>query len=147
MKGSLVMLLTNLESCRIGDCNEVGGEVGRPYLVVRRGRREGAEDDFGREASSAHDIGVLGVVGVVACEVIAEVGKVGEAGGVTGGVASDVAEVAAGLFACFVRTWSCSLVLLGNLAGQRLHEKASAFSFAIRAFSTRCCLYSSIVDM
>ena len=115
-----------------------GGGVGRP---VGRGRREGIAGDFGLEAISAQDIGFFGVVGIVACDVIGVGGKVGEVGGVT------VAEVAEGFFACFVRTCSCSLVLLGNLAGQRLHEKASAFSFAIRASSASCFMNCSKVSL
>ena len=119
------MLLVEFDCCRDGNSCGEGGGVGIPYFTVRRGRREGAEVDFGREAISDHDIGIFGVA-------VDVVGKVSEVGGVGN------AAVAEGFFACFVRTCSCSLVLLGNLAGQRLHEKASAFSFAIRA-SSACC--------
>ena len=93
-------------------------------------------------------VGVIGVVGGVASGVIGGVGKVagaeevgvsvgaeggeGEigdtgAGGAAGGEAGGAANATAGGFS-FVgflvwwsRTWSCSLVLLGNFAGQRLH--------------------------
>ena len=63
VKGLLAMLLANSWCSNSGE----GGGVGRPYLTMRRGRREGfVEGDFGLEATSAHDIGFLGVAGVVA---------------------------------------------------------------------------------
>ena len=115
------MLLAEFDCCRVGDsCGEGGGVGGGVGRAVGRDIREGVEGDFDREAISAHDIGVLGVVG-----------EVGDA---------TIAEVAVGFFACFVRTCSCSLVLLGNLAEQRLHENASAFSFAMRSSSSFWCL-------
>ena len=76
MEGLLAMLLVK--------CGE-GGGVGRSYLVVRRGRREGVVG-FGREVTSVHDIGFLGVAGVVACEV----GEVGGVAGGEGGVANAI---------------------------------------------------------
>ena len=142
MEGRFVMLLAGFWCSKPGDfggkCGE-GGGVGIPYFNVGRGRREGVVGDFGLEAISAHDIGFLGVVaGVVGGEgdaavvIVAEGASEGEAGGV-GGAATE------GFFACFVRTCSCSLVLLGYLAGQRLQTNASAFAFAIRASSACCC--------
>ena len=112
-------------------CSKIGegGGVGR---AVGRGIREGFDGVIGREAISAQDIGFFGEVG----DVVGEVGDV--VGGEVGNVI--VAEIAGDFFACFVRTCSCSLVLLGNLAGQRLHEKVSAFSFVIRFSSVCCCL-------
>ena len=129
------MSLVNCDVSGIDDkCGE-GGGVGR---AVGRDIREGFDGVIGREAISAQDIEFFGVVGIVACEVVGEVGDVSNA---------TVAEVAAGFFACFVRTCSCSLVLLGNLAGQRLHENASAFSFAIRASSASCFMNCSKVSL
>ena len=84
MEGLLAMLLANSWCSNSGE----GGGVGRPYLVVRRGRREGIEGDFGREATSAHDIGFLGVAGVVACDVVGEAGGVASGEGGEGGVAN-----------------------------------------------------------
>ena len=79
MEVSFVMLLTNSEGCRIGGKCEEGGGVERPYFIVERGRREGVELDLtGREAISAHDIGIFGVVG----DVVGEVGSEGFATGV-----------------------------------------------------------------
>ena len=94
--------MADSEVSRIGDkCGE-GGGVGRPYLIVGRGRREDVVDDFGREATSAQNIGLFGVVGIVACEVIGEVDKVGGEAigegiatgvGVASGNAGEVGEV------------------------------------------------------
>ena len=123
--------------------------------MVIRGRRDGAFGFFGLEAISAHNIGFFGgeagVVGIVACDVIAAVGNAiggggdagaegvreGEAGGVDEEVKLGASSWLADLtgFACFARTCSCSLVLLGYFSGQRLHAKASVFSLAMRIFS------------
>lgn len=65
VEGGFVVLLANLEVCRIGECGGVGGGVGN---AVGRGMREGVVG-FGREATSAHDIDFEG----------------GEAGGEAGG--------------------------------------------------------------
>ena len=99
VEGGVVMLLADLEGCRIGECGGVGGGVEMPYaVIVGRGRRENVVG-FGREATSAHDIGFLGVVGEEAGEEVGEVGGESGAGGVSG-------VGGAGFFVCFVRTWS-----------------------------------------
>ena len=67
VEGSFVMLLAN----SFGECGGVGGGVGS---AVGRGMREGVVG-FGREATSAHNIGFCDVVG-------RQVGEV--AGGVAG---------------------------------------------------------------
>ena len=66
-----VMLLANMEVCRIDECGGVEGGVSRSYVViVGRGRREREIDCLGREVISAHDIGFLGVVGGIIGDVI-----------------------------------------------------------------------------
>ena len=101
---------------------------------------------FGCEAILDQDIGVLGVAGaevLEACDGLIGVRGVEVAEAAGAGEAGEVANVAAvggegflslagaivefslpktslGFFACLVRMCSCSLVLLGNLAGQRL---------------------------
>ena len=104
MEGRFVMLLANLEGCRIGVCEGVGGGVGRPCMIVivGRGRREGGVDCFGREAISAHDIGFLGVVGE---EVGGEAGGVGGENGACGEGGAGFSWLV-GFLVCFVRTWS-----------------------------------------
>ena len=137
MEGRFVMLLANSKGCRIGGkCGEGGGVAGGVGKAVGRGIREGVEGDFGREAISAHENGFFGVeageVGGVGGVAVAEGAVGGEVGRVAGVAIGAVAE---GFFACFVRTCSCSLVLLPNFSGHRLQANASAFSFAIRASS------------
>ena len=88
MEGRFVMLLVDFEGCRIGaKCGEGGGVaegVAISYFAVRRGRREGVEGDFGREAISVQDIGFFGVEAGVVGEVVGEVGGVGNVGIATG---------------------------------------------------------------
>ena len=101
LEGRFAMLLVDSRGCRIGE----GGGVGRPYLVVRRGRRDGFGDATGREAISDQDIGFRGVVG-------GDAGAIGVGGGeanatVAGeGVGFSLLGVSFGFFACFVRTCS-----------------------------------------
>ena len=67
MESRFVILLVNMKVCRIGECGEVGGGVGRSYaVIVDRGRREGIVG-FGREVISVHDISFRGVA---TCDVI-----------------------------------------------------------------------------
>ena len=71
VEGRFVMLLANMEVCRIGECGGVGGGVSRPYVViVGCGKREREIDCFDREVIFAHDIGFLGVVGGIIGDVI-----------------------------------------------------------------------------
>ena len=74
------MLLVESEGSRIGGKYGEGGGVGRPYLAVKRGRRDGVFGFFGREAISAHDIGFFGVAGGVIA-VVGGVTGAGKAGG------------------------------------------------------------------
>ena len=113
---------------------EEGEEVDRSYFTMKRGKRDDFDDATDRETISVHDIDFLDVESIVTCDVIDVENKINEIDEVT------VAEIAEDFFACFVRTCSCSLMLLKNLTEQRLHEKTSAFSFAIRFFSICCCL-------
>ena len=119
-KRGFVMLLANLKVCWIGECEGVDEGVKSAVGV-----------NFGREATSIHDIEFRGVVADKTGEEVNE-----EAG------AWEVKD----FFACFVRTCSWSLMLLANLAEHRLQANASATkraasSAAIQASSAfcRCC--------
>ena len=148
LKGCFVMLLVDFGVCRIGDkCGESGG-VGRSYFNIGRGMREDVKSDFGREAISAQDNGFFDVAAGGVGNAIGVSGDTGaegadesEIGGVSE-VADATVRVGFSDFMCFVRTCSCSLILLLNFSGHCLQANASTFSFAMRAFSVCCCFFA-----
>ena len=84
-------------------------------MIVGRGRREGFAGDFGREATSVQDIGILGVASDVGADKTGdfiEVAGGGEGGEVVnsivvkGGKGGEGNSKDFGFFACFVRTCS-----------------------------------------
>ena len=129
VEGRFVTLLVDFEGCRIGE----SGGVGRLYFMIGRGRRDGFGDATGCEVISAHNIGFCGVVangvigGVGAGKVDDSIGDVSgecEDGGVVvvagggGGFCSSIGFF--GFLLCLSRTCSYNLMLLSNLAEQRL---------------------------
>ena len=145
MESRFLMLLVDSEGCRIG-------ESGGVERSVRRGMREGTVG-FDLETISDQNIGFRGVVangvtgGVDASKAAdSDADKAGgSVGDADGGEDEDdeVANAAVieggggfcsptdsfGFLLCFVRTCSCSLVLLSNPVEQRLHTKPSSFRF------------------
>ena len=97
VKRGVVMLLIDLKSCRIDECEEVDEKIKMPYaVIVSRDRRENVVD-FDREIISAHDIDFLDVVDEKTGEKIKKVNEKSEA--------NEVSEInEAGFFVCFVRT-------------------------------------------
>ena len=89
------MLLTNLKSCRIDECEKV--ERSCVIVIVGRDRRECAFDCFGREIISVHDIGFRDVVNVVTHDVVDKT---------EGVVIVIIVGVGFSSFVCFVRTCS-----------------------------------------
>ena len=118
------------------------------YFTVGRDRRENFDKTIDREAISIQNIGFFDVEAGVGGEVRIAIG-VGDdidVEGVDGGEAGEVANATVkkgGVnfsgFMCFVRTCSCSLILLPNFSEHCLQANASVFSFAIRASSACCC--------
>ena len=68
----------------------------------------------------------------------------GAVGGEAGGLAGDAGIGFSG-FVCFIRTCSCSLVLLSNFSGHRLQANVSVFFFVMRACLAAMWVFSILV--
>ena len=131
MKNRFFMLLINFWNDKIDDKCDENEEIKKSYFIVERNERENVVNVFDLEIISVHDIEIFYVlkeendaVVVIVTEDLDENKKINEV-------------IIEKFFACFVRSYLCSLMLFTNLTKQRLH----AYFLVDINFSWCCCSY------